>query len=131
MAVGAIFNLLVAIAICFFFQLTIGLYLDLNDPNNLPVIEIAIPMLIVGVVALILDGTQKIVYGVLQGLQDTKIPVLLSIPAFWGIGLTLGYILCFSYGMGGVGLWIGQSLGLAIAAVLFVCRTLWLLNRFR
>ena len=130
-AVGAIFNLLVAIAICFFFQLTIGLYLDLNDPNNLPVIEIAIPMLIVGVVALILDGTQKIVYGVLQGLQDTKIPVLLSIPAFWGIGLTLGYILCFSYGMGGVGLWIGQSLGLAIAAVLFVCRTLWLLNRFR
>jgi multidrug resistance protein, MATE family len=56
---------------------------------------------------------------------------LLSLPAFWGIGLTTGYILGFHNGMGGVGLWIGQSLGLAIAAILFLIRLLQIFNRLR
>lgn len=128
---GLIFNLIIAIAICIFPQLVIGLYLDLKDPANLAVIKMAVPMLTIGVVALILDGMQKIIYGALQGLQDTQIPVLLSIPAFWGIGLTTGYILGFNYGMGGKGLWIGQSLGLAIAAILFLIRLLQIFNRLK
>jgi MATE family multidrug resistance protein len=128
---GLVFNLAIAIAICLFPQLVIGLYLDLQDPANLAVIKLAVPMLTFGVVALILDGMQKIIYGALQGLQDTQIPVLLSIPAFWGIGLTLGYILSFNYGVGGMGLWIGQSLGLAIAAILFLIRLLQMFNRLK
>jgi multidrug resistance protein, MATE family len=57
---GLVFNLVIAIAICIFPQLVIGLYLDLNDPANLAVIKMAVPMLTIGVVALILDGMQKI-----------------------------------------------------------------------
>lgn len=128
---GLVFNLGMAIAICIFPQLVIGLYLDLNDSANLAVIKMAVPMLTIGVVALILDGMQKIIYGALQGLQDTKIPVFLSIPAFWGIGLTTGYILGFNYDMGGKGLWIGQSLGLAIAALLFLVRLIQIVSRLR
>lgn len=130
-AIGLIFNLLVAIAFLVFPQVIIGLYLDLHDPANLPVIKMAVPMLTIGVVALILDGMQKIVYGALQGLQDTQIPMLLSIPAFWGVGLTTGYILGFTYSMGGVGLWIGQSIGLAIAAILFLFRFTIVVKRLR
>ncbi|MEO1801530.1 MAG: MATE family efflux transporter [Cyanobacteria bacterium J06629_2] len=128
---GLLFNLLIAIAICVFPQLIIGLYLDLNNPANLPVIELATPMLTIGVIALILDGMQKIVYGALQGIQDTQVPVLLSIPSFWIIGLGTGYILSFSYNLGGVGLWIGQSLGLAIAAILFLIRFVVVVNRLK
>ena len=130
-ALGLLFNLLMAIAVCLFPQVVIGLYLDPTDPSNLPIIKIAVPMLIVGVVALILDGMQKIVYGVLQGLQDTQFPVILSIMAFWGVGLTTGYILGFNYSLGGIGLWLGQSLGLAIAAVLFCGRTMSLIDRLK
>jgi len=90
----------------------------------------AIPMLKIGVIALILDGMQKIVYGALQGLQDTQIPVLLSIPSFWILGLGTGYILSFYYDIGGIGLWIGQSFGLAIAAILFLIRFIAVVNRF-
>ncbi|MEL7008481.1 MAG: MATE family efflux transporter [Cyanobacteria bacterium J06588_4] len=128
---GLLFNLLIAIAICVFPQLIIGLYLDLNNPANLPVIELATPMLTIGVIALILDGMQKIVYGALQGIQDTQVPVLLSVPSFWIIGLGTGYILSFSYNLGGVGLWIGQSLGLAIAAILFLIRFVVVVNRLK
>ena len=131
MVLGLVVNLVIAIAICMFPHLVIGLYLDLDDPANLSVIKIAVPMLTIGVFALILDGTQKIIYGALQGLQDTKIPMLLSIPAFWGLGLTIGYFLGFNYGMRGVGLWIGQSLGLAIAAILFLCRFVAIVNKLR
>ncbi|MEO0925909.1 MAG: MATE family efflux transporter [Cyanobacteria bacterium J06643_13] len=128
---GLLFNLVVAIAICLFPQLIIGLYLDLHNPANLPVIELATPMLTIGVIALILDGMQKIVYGALQGIQDTQVPVLLSVPSFWIIGLGTGYILGFYYDLGGIGLWIGQSLGLAIAAILFLIRFVVVVNRLK
>ena len=57
-----------------------------------------------------------------QGIQDTRTPMLLSIPAFWGIGLTTGYILGFALGWGGTGLWLGHLLGMGIAAILFLIR---------
>jgi multidrug resistance protein, MATE family len=100
----------------------VGIYLDLNDPVNEKVLALALPMLTVATLSQILDAVQKITYGVLQGLQDTRVPMLLSIPAFWGVGLAGGYVLGFLFGYGGTGLWLGQSLGIAIAAILFLIR---------
>ena len=130
--VGLIFNIVTTSAILLFPRLVIGLYLDVNDPANNSVVAIATPLLTIGAIALVLDGMQKIIYGILQGLKDTRAPVLLSIPAFWGIGLTTGYFLSFKLALGGIGLWLGQSIGLAIAAMLFLIRlTFDLLNRLR
>jgi len=130
-SIGLIFSTVTAVFILLFPQVIIGLYLDLNNADNLAVIEIASPLLAIGVLALILDGMQKIIYGILQGLQDTKIPMLLSIPAFWGIGLATGYFLSSHFGMGGVGLWLGQSIGLAIAAIIFTIRLVVVINSKR
>ena len=129
--IGLVFSIVTAIAILLRPQFVLGLYLDLNDPGNDSVIEIALPLLTIGVIALILDGMQKIIYGVLQGLKDTRVPMLLSIPAFWGIGLTTGYLLSFQLNLGGVGLWWGQSIGLAIAAILFSLRLAIVINNYR
>ncbi|MEL7086696.1 MAG: MATE family efflux transporter, partial [Cyanobacteria bacterium J06597_1] len=57
-----------------------------------------------------------------QGLQDTRVPMVLNAIGFWGIGLSLGYLLGFPMGMGSVGLWIGQSVSVAVVAALFVWR---------
>ena len=104
----------------------IGLYLDLSNPVNQPIIPIAISMLTIAALAQILDGVQAATAGALRGLQDTTIPMVLSFTAFWGIGLTTGYTLGFGWGWGGVGLWIGQSIGITAASILFVGRFLWL-----
>ncbi|MGL4882821.1 MAG: MATE family efflux transporter, partial [Waterburya sp.] len=120
--IGLGFTIVVAIAMLLFPRSIVGIYLDLNDPANAQVITLALPMLTVATLAQILDAVQKITYGVLQGLQDTRIPMLLSIPAFWGVGLAGGYTLGFLGGYGGTGLWLGQSLGVAIAAFLFLIR---------
>lgn len=119
---GLVFATVVAIAMLFFPQAIVGLYINLEDPDNAEIINLALPMLRVASLSQILDAVQKITYGVLQGLQDTRIPVLLNIPAFWGIGLTTGYFLGFHFGLGGTGLWLGQSIGVAIAAILFLLR---------
>lgn len=121
-AVAAGFMTLTAIALLTHPQQVIGLYLDVGNPENANVVKLALPMLAVSALAQILDGVQKTAMGGLYGLQDTRVPMLLSLPAFWGVGLTAGYLLGFHFGLGGVGLWVGQSMGVAIAAGVFVWR---------
>ena len=123
---GFVFMSVMAIALLLFPQAAIALYLDINDPANAKVIALAKPMLTIGAFSLLLDGVQKIAYGALQGLQDTRIPMLLSIPAFWIVGLPLGYYLGFHAGFDGAGLWLGQSIGVAIAGIVFAVRFYYL-----
>jgi multidrug resistance protein, MATE family len=103
----------------------IGLFIDLNEPQNAPVIALAMNLLLISAIAQMIDGVQRVTMNALYGLQDTQVPMLLSAIAFWGIGIPAGYALCFLAGWGAVGLWIGQYVGVAIAAVIFV----WRFNR--
>ena len=119
---GAIFAIAISVIMLLFPKAIVSLYIDLNDPDNAEIIRLALPMLAIATVSQILDAVQKITYGALQGLQDTRIPVLLNIPAFWFIGLTSGYLLGFWFNLGGTGLWLGQSIGVAVAAILFLIR---------
>ena len=119
---GTIFAIAITIVMLLFPQAIVSLYIDINDPANAEIVRLAMPMLTIATVSQILDAVQKITYGALQGLQDTRIPVLLNISAFWVIGLTLGYLLGFHFNLGGAGLWLGQSIGVAIAAILFLIR---------
>ena len=120
--IGLVFAILVTIAMLLFPQAIVSLYLDIDDPANAEILALALPMLTIATIAQIPDVVQKITYGVLQGIQDTRVPMLLSIPSFWGVGLTTGYILGFSLGWGGTGLWLGHFCGMAIAAMLFLVR---------
>jgi MATE family multidrug resistance protein len=122
MAIAAAFMLLVTAGLLVFRQSVIGLYLNLHDPDNAPVITLAMPMMVVAACAQITDGVQRVASGALYGLQDTRMPMVLSGLAFWGVGLTMGYLLGFPLGLGGVGLWIGQSTGVAVAGIIFVNR---------
>lgn len=121
-SIAAGFMLLMAIALVIYRQQVIGIYLDTHDPANAKVLALAVPMLLISALAQLLDGTQRVAMGALYGLQDTRVPMLLSGFAFWGVGLTSGYILGFPLGLEGVGLWVGQSLGVAVAGLIFMWR---------
>jgi multidrug resistance protein, MATE family len=111
-----------AIAVLLNLRPIIGLYLDIQNPANANVLALAIPMLIISALAQLLDGVQRVSMGALHGLQDTRIPMLLSGLTFWGVGLTTGYLLGFPLQLGGVGLLIGQSIGVAVAGIIFAWR---------
>ncbi len=111
-----------AIALYFLRSAAIGLFIDTQDPQNAAVVNLAMNLLLISVVAQIIDGVQRVTMNALYGLQDTSVPMILSAIAYWGVGLTTSYTLCFLVGWGAVGLWIGQYTGVAIAGMIFVWR---------
>lgn len=116
------FMVVTAIALFTYPQQIIGLYLNLDDPANAEVFNIGVAIMKVAAFGQILDGVQRTANGVLQGLQDTRIPMLLGSISYWGIGLTTSYLLGFHTSLAGVGVWIGSYLGLATAAIAFIWR---------
>lgn len=116
------FMFLTGIALFNYPRQIVGLYLDLNDPANLDALEIGVSLMQFAAFGLILDGLQRTANGVLQGLQDTRIPVLLGMITYWGIGLTASYLLGFYTPLSGLGVWIGTYIGLAAASIAYLWR---------
>jgi len=123
-AIASALSFLFISAICLYalrYQ-AIRLFIDASDPQNSAVVSIAMNLLLVAAIAQMLDGAQRVTMSALYGLQDTKVPMLLSAAAFWGIGISAGYVLCFPLGFGAVGLWVGQYTGTTIGGIAFVWR---------
>lgn len=103
-------------------EVIVNLYIDPLDPANAAVVPLAQSLLGVAAMFQIVDGVQVSIVGALRGLKDTRIPLLIGLLAYWGIGLTCGWLLAFELGMGGTGLWWGMAIGLAIAAIILTWR---------
>lgn len=122
MWMGAIFMTAMAVFLLVFSRQVIGLYLDISNPENINVVSLATSMFAVAAISQILDGVQTTAAGALRGLKDTRIPMLLSFIAFWVFGLASGYLLGFPLGLDGVGLWLGQAIGVGSSAGVFIWR---------
>jgi MATE family multidrug resistance protein len=55
-------------------------------------------------------------------LKDTRVPMAITLFAYWMIGMPLGWWLTFRQGMGARGMWMGLIAGLSVAAVLLFVR---------
>ena len=55
--------------------------------------------------------------GVLRGIGETRMPMIINVIGHWLFGLPVGYALCFWYAWGVLGLWIGLSIGLIFTAL--------------
>lgn len=70
------------------------------------------------------DGIQVLSAGALRGLKDTRVPMLLAMLAYWGIGMPVGAGLGLALGWGPRGMWLGLTAGLTVAAFLMARRFL-------
>ena len=95
----------------------ISLFFDLNNPANLPVIDIGVAMLGVAAVFQLFDGLQVTAGGALRGLKDTRTPMLIGLISYWGFGMSSGLILAFVLDLGAIGLWWGLVIGLFVASI--------------
>ena len=100
----------------------IGLFLDTNDRANADVVHLAIVFLGVAAVFQIVDGAQAVGAGMLRGLHDTKVPMLIAGFGYWVVGLGVSVGLGFRLHWGGLGIWIGLASGLAVVACLMIAR---------
>ena len=88
------------------------------------VITVAASIFVVFAFSQVMDGVQSTVTGALRGLSDTGFPAKVSLAAYWGLGLPLGWLLADTAGMGPAGIWAGFVIALALAAVVLVRRFL-------
>jgi MATE family multidrug resistance protein len=79
---------------------------------DVTVIKMGAALLGVAAFFQLFDGLQIVATGALRGAGDTRTAMISHLLAYWFLGLPLGYLLCFRWGWGAVGLWIGLSLAL-------------------
>lgn len=87
----------------------------------------AVAFLFYAAVFQLFDCVQATANGALRGLKDTRLPMIITVFAYWGIGMPLAVSLAFFTEAGPAGIWWGFIAGLAIAAaglsIRFVRRT--------
>jgi MATE family multidrug resistance protein len=91
-----------------------------DDPQ---VVEIGIGLLAIAAAFQLFDGAQAVTTGILRGAGDTRTPMITNVIGHWVLGLPTGYALCFAFGWGVAGLWIGLSIGLVFVAAILT--TVW------
>lgn len=96
----------------------IELFLDDANPLSEQVVEVAVPLLAVAAAFQLADCLQALGVGLLRGLRDTRVPMMLAVFSYWIVGMPAAYLLGFVFKIGGVGVWTGLACGLVCAAVL-------------
>ncbi|MGO4920672.1 MATE family efflux transporter [Maribacter spongiicola] len=103
-----------------------SLYLDIDDitnfADNTEVLIIAAELLLVAAFFQISDGIQVVVLGALRGLQDVKIPTVITFISYWMIGFPVSYYLCLHTDLKSTGIWIGLLTGLSASAIMLYLR---------
>ncbi len=102
------------------------LYLDFDNPNNisdsLEVWQIASKLMLIAAIFQITDTLQVVALGALRGMQDVKIPTVITFIAYWLIGFPISYYLGLYTNYKSAGIWIGLLAGLTASGVMLFIR---------
>jgi multidrug resistance protein, MATE family len=98
----------------------------IDDPSVIP---IAASLTFVSGFFQVSDALQSVGASLLKGLEDTKIPTIGTIVAYWVLGMPVGYYLAFVQNWGALGVWIGFLVALSVQAAWYVFRFFQLANR--
>ncbi len=118
-AFGMVATFMFVCALLFFVLRFLLPTLYIDDPQ---VISLAASLLVLAGLFQVSDGLQVVGLGVLRGLEDVKVPTLVTFLAYWGLGLPLGYLLAFKMGFAEKGVWIGLLIGLTLTAGMLLYR---------
>lgn len=92
------------------------------------VIALAAQLLIIAGLFQLFDGTQVIGLGILRGIGDVNIPTLITLFAYWVIGLPSGYYMGVHLGLGVQGVWYGLTFALLASSILLYLRYRYMVN---
>ncbi|MCX7564847.1 MATE family efflux transporter [Sulfitobacter sp. F26169L] len=96
----------------------IDIFILEDEPARVEITQIAVGFLLMAGLFQLVDGAQVIALSTLRGVQDTRLPMVFAVLSYWGIGVPTSYVLGFTLGFGGIGIWGGLAIGLGVAALL-------------
>lgn len=100
----------------------ISVFMDPNEPDRSAVLAVGVGLMAAAALFQFMDAAQVLALGLLRGIHDTKVPMWIATFSYWGVGVSASYVLGFPLGLGGVGIWLGLAIGLALAAGLLMAR---------
>ncbi|MBQ0750154.1 MAG: MATE family efflux transporter [Roseovarius sp.] len=100
----------------------VGVFLAPDDPDRAEVIAIGRQLLAAAAFFQLMDAAQVQALGLLRGVQDTRVPMVIAALSYWAVGVPVSYLLGFTLGLGGPGIWLGLAMGLALAGVFMLVR---------
>lgn len=103
-------------------EFLVSLFLNVDEPNYDAIIQVGGVLLLAAAFFQFVDGAQAMALGVLRGVLDTKVPLIMAAISYWIVGVPASYVAGFVLGWGGVGVWIGLGVGLGVAAILLMWR---------
>jgi multidrug resistance protein, MATE family len=86
------------------------------------VTAVAAGLLHVAAAFALFDGLQVAAGGVLRGYKDTRIPMFMTVFAYWGLGFPVAWLLGVYLDLGPVWVWVGLIAGLLAAGVMLTLR---------
>ncbi len=98
------------------------IFLASDDANAAEIVSLCAGIMFYVAYYQIADGTQVVAINLLRGMQDVKVPTLISLLAYWGIGLTGSWFFGLQNGMGLAGIWLGLTIGLLSSSLLLIWR---------
>lgn len=111
------FALLYSILLYFFDDEIASIY-----TTDIQVHHLAKEFLIFAILFQISDAIATPVQGALRGYKDVNVALIMTLIAYWVIGLPLGYILATYTDWAAKGYWIGLIIGLAFGATFLLIR---------
>ena len=119
---SAVFALVTVVIFLTIPEFLISAFIDPDEPQRDQLLAIGVSLLAMAALFQVVDAAQVMALGLLRGLQDTAVPMIMATVSYWVIGLPVSYYLAFTVGLEGVGLWLGLVVGLTVAAITMMWR---------
>lgn len=100
----------------------ISVFLNPDDPDRAAIMTLAVTLLIAAAIFQLMDGLQAVALGLLRGLQDTTVPMVMACVSYWLIGLPVAYVFGFTLNLEGIGIWMGLVVALTMVGILLLWR---------
>ena len=120
--VGTGFMIVTAVLMWVIPRWLIAIYVDVEAPAEARVVALAVQYLAVGALFQLFDGAQAVAAGVLRGLQDTRVPMVIAGLGYWIAGFGTAIALGFWAGWQGMGIWAGLCAGLIVVSAALLWR---------
>jgi MATE family multidrug resistance protein len=85
--------------------------------DNVTIAAMAVRFLWLAAAFQFFDGLQVTANGALRGIKDTRIPMMITVTAYWLVGMPVAWGLGFHTPLDTAGIWWGLTAGLAAAAL--------------
>jgi MATE family multidrug resistance protein len=117
-----IFLLSISVIFYAFPKLLISIYINVNDPAMMHIVDLSRLFLYVAAISQIFDGVRNVITGSLRGLHDSKYPMYIGITVMWVIAVPLGILFAFPLHIGPIGFQWSSIIAFLVGALILLLR---------